>query len=288
MTKKTQNLLKRKLTGGFSGLAAVLLLSCSLVFVRCDDGSNGGNGSITPAESVTPVESAEFTSAAGDDMLTITLTDGTFVSSPAIGQFTITTPGTGGFAGLKGGTLKKDSDTQVTITGLTPVTTPGSGQKITVAAEAQAAQAAGVTVTASAKPVPTVKSVTLTGITTPETGVWLTKQISAPGHIVGRTGGSTLSVAWEKWDESNSSFTYIDTYAKPSAEAGTRYKAALSLYCASGYIFADTLTVNTSFIGIDTDYNGDSADGGVKISKENDSASVYVSVCLYFPVTAAE
>jgi len=117
--------------------------------------------------------------------------------------------------------LKKDSDTQVTITGLTPVTTPGSGQKITVAAEAQAAQAAGVTVTASAKPVPTVKSVTLTGITTPETGVRLTRQVSAPGHIVGRTGGSTLSVAWEKWDESNSSFTYIDTYAKPSAEAGT-------------------------------------------------------------------
>jgi len=37
MTKKTKNLLYGKLKGGFSGLMAVLLLSCSLIFVSCEE-----------------------------------------------------------------------------------------------------------------------------------------------------------------------------------------------------------------------------------------------------------
>ncbi|MDR1787882.1 MAG: leucine-rich repeat protein [Treponema sp.] len=98
---------------------------------------------------ITAVESGEFTSAVGHNTLTITLTGGTFVTSPTLSQFSISTAGSGGFANLTGGTVTRTSDTVVTITGLTAVTTVGSGQKITVAAAAQATQATSVSVTAS-------------------------------------------------------------------------------------------------------------------------------------------
>jgi hypothetical protein len=98
---------------------------------------------------ITGVESAAFSSAAGSNQLTVTLTGGTFAASPSLGQFVISTLGSGGFASLAGGTLVRDSDVQVTISGLQAVTSAGSGQKLTVAAAAQATQATAVTVTAS-------------------------------------------------------------------------------------------------------------------------------------------
>jgi formylglycine-generating enzyme required for sulfatase activity len=98
---------------------------------------------------ITAVESAAFTSAVGDNTLTITLTGGTYAASPTLSQFSISTQGTSGFTNLTGGRVTRTNDMVVTITGLMAVTSTGSGQKITVAAAAQATQAASVTVAAS-------------------------------------------------------------------------------------------------------------------------------------------
>ncbi|GHV80811.1 hypothetical protein AGMMS49944_26020 [Spirochaetia bacterium] len=98
-----------------------------------------------------PVESAGFTSVVDDNTLTITLTHGTFMPQTGLflSQFAITTPGTPGFTNLTGGTVLRLSDTGVIITGLSAVTAAGSGQKITVDADALASQATAVTVAAS-------------------------------------------------------------------------------------------------------------------------------------------
>ncbi|GHV78533.1 hypothetical protein AGMMS49944_03240 [Spirochaetia bacterium] len=122
--------------------AAALASQASSAAVFASGGGEGGLNS---------VEAAAFTSVVGNDTLTITLTGGTFVpqASLALSQFAITTPGTGGFANLTGGTVTRTSNTEVTITGLTPVTALGNGQKITVTAAALATQATAVTVAAS-------------------------------------------------------------------------------------------------------------------------------------------
>ncbi|GHU61068.1 hypothetical protein FACS189445_2640 [Spirochaetia bacterium] len=103
------------------------------------------------ASGLSPVESAAFSSAVGNNTLTITLTCGTFApqGNLTLSQFTITTMGTPGFNNLTGGTVTRTSGTVVTITGLTSVTAAGSGQKITVDAAALATQATAVTVAAS-------------------------------------------------------------------------------------------------------------------------------------------
>ncbi|GHT41817.1 hypothetical protein AGMMS49965_12230 [Bacteroidia bacterium] len=103
------------------------------------------------ASGVNPVESAPFSSVVSNDRLTITLTGGSFApeSSLSLSQFTLTTPGTPGFASPFIGTLTRISDTQVTITNLPAVTRTGSGQKITIAGTALATQAVAVTVVAS-------------------------------------------------------------------------------------------------------------------------------------------
>ncbi|GHT20536.1 hypothetical protein AGMMS4957_07740 [Bacteroidia bacterium] len=93
------------------------------------------------------VESAAFTSFVGNHTLTITLTGGTYIASPSLSHFSISTPGTPGFANLTGGTVTRVSKDTVTITGLPAVTTDGSGQKITVAAAAFATQATSTAVT---------------------------------------------------------------------------------------------------------------------------------------------
>jgi uncharacterized repeat protein (TIGR02543 family) len=97
---------------------------------------------------ITAVESGEFSSETGDNVLVIILSDGNLKSSLTISQFTLSTAGTGGFTSLSGGNVTRDSDTQVTITGLTAVTTPGSGQKITLAASAQSKQVSSISVSA--------------------------------------------------------------------------------------------------------------------------------------------
>ncbi|GAB6391865.1 MAG: hypothetical protein MdMp014T_1238 [Treponematales bacterium] len=142
-TKK--NFGKSGRSGAVLTLAGLFIMAMALVFgfAACDNGTGGG-GNEEPV--ITAVESGAFTSAVGNNKLVITLTGGTFAASPVIGQFTISTAGTGGFANLTGGTVTRDSATQVTITGLTAVTTAGSGQKITVAAAAQATQATSVSV----------------------------------------------------------------------------------------------------------------------------------------------
>jgi len=136
----------------FSGVAANSFTHSGATSVK--NTANSGNVTITfPATTESHgMESEVFSSAVGDNMLTVTLTGGTFAVSLVIGQFTITTPGTGGFANLTGGTATRNSDTQVTITGLQAVTTAGSGQKITVAASAQATQAASVKVVSTTIP----------------------------------------------------------------------------------------------------------------------------------------
>ncbi|GHV80812.1 hypothetical protein AGMMS49944_26030 [Spirochaetia bacterium] len=106
--------------------------------------ASGGGG-------LNPVESAAFDSFIGNDALTITLSGGSGRFGPQasldLSQFAITS-GTPGFASLTGGTVVRTSNTEVTITGLTAVTAPGS-QKITVAAAALATQPTEVTVVAS-------------------------------------------------------------------------------------------------------------------------------------------
>ncbi|MDR1787363.1 MAG: formylglycine-generating enzyme family protein [Treponema sp.] len=114
--------------------------------------------SVAASTVIYPVESGEFSSAVGDNELTVTLTVGKFAAMPSIGQFVITTQGTGGFANLSGGVVTRVSDTQVTISGMAAISSAGSGQKITVAAAAMAAQAAGVNVTASTVPLTPVES----------------------------------------------------------------------------------------------------------------------------------
>jgi hypothetical protein len=96
------------------------------------------------------VESGPFTSTTRNTNVTIRLEGGTFghITSLPVPRFTITTPGTGGFANLTGSMVWRRSDTEVLITGLTRPTTDGVGQKITVAGAAQATQATSVTVVA--------------------------------------------------------------------------------------------------------------------------------------------
>jgi hypothetical protein len=113
-----------------------------------------------------PVESDAFSSVVGNHTLTITLNGGRYAASPALSQFTITAPGTPGFIfiNLNGGRVTRTSDTVVTITGLTPVTSNGSGQKITIAAAALATQASSATVVASGSvPPPYPKATKLNG-----------------------------------------------------------------------------------------------------------------------------
>jgi hypothetical protein len=123
-------------------LAAVVLFAVLAPFVSCDGGVGISGGEINP------VATAPFSSAVGNNTLTITLSGGTYTATPALADFTITTPGTPGFTNLSGGVVTRTSDTVVTITGLTAVGTAGSGQIITVAGGAQATQATSVAVTA--------------------------------------------------------------------------------------------------------------------------------------------
>jgi hypothetical protein len=97
--------------------------------------------------------SETFSSAAGNNSLIITLVGGSFRNDtsglihPAIGDFSLL-PGGAGFAGISAGsTLTRDSDTQVSITGLSP-SVGGSGQRIMTAAAALASRAVRITVRA--------------------------------------------------------------------------------------------------------------------------------------------
>jgi hypothetical protein len=132
------------------GLSA-LALAMGIVLAGCPNPAGGGDESVPPPQAAadTGVVSNTFTSVTGDNTLVITLTGGTFVPSPLISQFSISTPGTPGFSSLSGGIVTRTSDTEVTINGLTPVSGAGSGQKITVAAAAQANRATSVRVSAS-------------------------------------------------------------------------------------------------------------------------------------------
>jgi hypothetical protein len=130
-----------KKKGLFVGMLA-LALTLGMVLAGCENSSGGGGGGLSA------VESAAFTSSAGNNKLIVTLSGGTFVASPQLGHFSITTAGAGGFTALTGGIVTRDSNTQVTITDLTAAAA-GSGQKITVAGGAQATQAVSVTVAAS-------------------------------------------------------------------------------------------------------------------------------------------
>jgi hypothetical protein len=119
---------------------------------------------VVAASGVGPVESDGFSSVVGNDTLTITLNGGSY-DSPALSHFTITTPGRPGFTSLTGGTVRRTSDTVVTITGLTPVTADGSGQKITVDTAALWTQSTwmSVTVVASGPAVPDAPDVYAAG-----------------------------------------------------------------------------------------------------------------------------
>jgi hypothetical protein len=128
----------------FELLAVTLAMGIGLA--GCPNPAGGGGGGGGPA--VAGVSNT-FTSVTGDNTLVITLTGGTFVPSPLISQFSISTPGTPGFSSLSGGIVTRTSDTEVTINGLTPMSGAGSGQKITVAAAAQANRATSVSVSAS-------------------------------------------------------------------------------------------------------------------------------------------
>jgi hypothetical protein len=140
---------KKRTAGGCHALALILAISvlsgCNAIEDLFHPGHDDSGG-------LDAIESAEFTSVVGDDTLTITLKGGTFVDSPALEDFTITTLGKGGFPEVldpDDAEVTRDSATKVTITGLTPTTAAGSGQKLTVSAAAQAKQAKSVVVAAS-------------------------------------------------------------------------------------------------------------------------------------------
>jgi hypothetical protein len=103
-------------------------------------------GALPPAD----LASEAFSSAAGNDSLIITLVGGSFkndAAHPALGDFSIL-PGGTGFSGISAvSVLTRDSDTQVTISGLSP-SVGGSGQRIMTAAAALASRAVRVTVRA--------------------------------------------------------------------------------------------------------------------------------------------
>jgi hypothetical protein len=96
------------------------------------------------------VQSAPFDSTTSNKKVTIRLEGGTFVTMPlAMSWFTLDAAGTGGFAALTGESVWRDvNNTEAVIDGLAFPTTPGSGQRITVAGAAQATQATAVTVVA--------------------------------------------------------------------------------------------------------------------------------------------
>jgi hypothetical protein len=121
----------------------------------------GGAGRILCGYQKPPVEkavinvtSSPFSSALGDNYLTITLTEGQFADAPQSNHFTLNS-GTGGFANLNNGEVERVSDTIVRINGLTRVSAPGSGQTITIAAAAMRAQTAGVSALVTAGKVST-------------------------------------------------------------------------------------------------------------------------------------
>lgn len=107
---------------------------------------NGGSGS-----GLSDVESAAFTSAVGNYTLTITLDGGTFMPQPFLSpsQFILSTRGTGGFNLTSATTVIRLSNTEVIIPNLDPVSVTGSGQKITVSADAIDTAPRSVSVAAS-------------------------------------------------------------------------------------------------------------------------------------------